>query len=237
LVLFNHAPYTANGILASLPPAELDRLLPDFELLSSRHGELLQEAEETMEFVFFPVVGMISMLTVLEDGESIEAATIGPEGIANVQVFLGASLASGRLVTQLTGRFLRMRSDKFRTHLSFTPQLRVTLARYVDALFTLVAQSAACNRLHTIDKRCARWLLMTRDRAEGDEFELTQEFLSQMLGVRRASVSVSAAALQDAGLIRYRHGKVTIVDRPALEAASCECYGVIQRRFGHMSAD
>lgn len=174
------------------------------------------------------------MLTVLEDGESIEAATIGAEGMANVQVFLGTQKAPSRVVTQLTGRFLRMKTEHFRHHLADTPRLRAYLARYVDALLTLVSQSSACNRLHPIEQRCARWLLMTLDRAEGDEFELTQEFLSQMLGVRRASVSVSASALQDAGLIRYRHGKIMIVNRAGLEAASCECYGVIRRRFTNM---
>lgn len=236
MVSFNEGPHTANAILASLPPAEIERLLPDFVMLVSKHGEILQEPDEFMDSVYFPVVGMISMLTVLVDGESIEAATIGAEGMANIQVFLGTMRAPGRVVTQLSGRFLRMKTERFQQHLTEAPRLRAYLARYVDALLTLVSQSSACNRLHPIDQRCARWLLMTRDRAEGDEFELTQEFLSQMLGVRRASVSVSAAALQDAGLIRYRHGKITVVNRTGLEVASCECYDVIRRRFTNMYA-
>jgi CRP-like cAMP-binding protein len=226
----------ANAILASLPQVEFDRLLPDFELTSPKHGQVVQEPDEPMEYIYFPLTGMISMLTILEDGESIEAATIGSEGVANFQSFLGADRASGRLVIQLPGQFLRIRADRFRLHLAETPQLQQLLGRYIDVVFTLVAQSAACNRLHPVDRRCARWLLMTRDRAQGDEFELTQDFLSQMLGVRRASVSVSASALQDAGLIRYRHGKIAVIDRAGLEAASCECYRVISRRLAQMYA-
>ena len=154
--------------------------------------------------------------------------------MAGIQVFLGATNATSRLAVQIDGRGFRMRAEAFRQHLTQCEGLRTALSRYTDALFALMAQSVACNRLHPIDQRCARWLLTTHDRAEGDEFALTQEFLSQMLGVRRASVSLSAANLQAAGCIRYRHGKIMITDRKALEAAACECYGVFRRRFAQI---
>jgi CRP-like cAMP-binding protein len=230
------SPFSANRILGALPSTELERLSADFEPITFRHPQLLQESGEQIEYVYFPLEGMLSVLTVLEDGEAIEAATVGFEGMAGVQTFLGAALSTSRLVTQANGHGLRMKADSFRYHLSYCEALRLVLGRYVDVLFTLFAQSAACNRLHPIEQRCARWLLMTHDRVVSDEFGLTQEFLSQMLGVRRASVSASAAGLQGAGLITYRHGRIRIVDRAGLEAASCECYGVIRQRFDQMLA-
>jgi CRP-like cAMP-binding protein len=221
----------ANRILGTLPRHELDRLTPDLEPRSFRAHETLQEPDELIEYVYFPTSGMLSVLTVLEDGESIETASVGSEGMTGARVSLGSTRATSRLVVQLEGQGFRMRADALRHHLAQMETLRGVVARYVDVLFTLFAQSAACNRVHSIDQRIARWLLMTHDRAAADEFALTQEFLSQMLGVRRASVSLAAAGLQRAGCIKYRHGRITVVDRRALEAASCECYAVIRRRF------
>ena len=207
------------------------------EPVSLRHGQILSEPDDTLEWVYFPSAGMLSMLTVLEDGEAIEAASVGNEGMSGVQIALGASRATTRTVVQLEGHGLRIPADKFRFHLGHSEALRALTGRYAGALFTLFAQSAACNRLHPVELRCARWLLMTHDRAEGDVFPLTQEVLAQMLGVRRASVSVAAGALQESGYISYRHGKVTVTNRQGLESGSCECYRVIRRRFDRMFAE
>jgi CRP-like cAMP-binding protein len=232
---FDPASPQANRILGALPRHELDRLLPDLEARSFRPRDCLQEPDELIEYVYFPTRGMLSVLTVLEDGEAIETASVGAEGMAGAPVFLGSARATSRLVVQIEGQGFRLRADALRYHLPQMESLRLLIGRYVDVLFTLFAQSAACNRVHAIDQRIARWLLMTHDRAATDEFALTQEFLSQMLGVRRASVSLSAAALQQAGCIRYRHGHITIIDRKSLEQVSCECYAVIRRRFAQLA--
>jgi CRP-like cAMP-binding protein len=226
-----HAETTNNRILASLPQEELDQLLPDCRVITARHGHVYQEPDEPMENVYFPLSGMLSLVTIMEDGSSVEAATIGTDGVGNVRVCLGAELAAGRLIVHLDGQLLRVSTSRFRAHLPTLPVLQMVLNRYVDSLLVLFAQSGACNRLHSIGQRCARWLLMTHDRVGCDEFSLTQQTLSQLLGVRRASVSEVASELQAEGLIRYSHGKLAILSRTGLQVASCECYDVTQRQL------
>jgi CRP-like cAMP-binding protein len=224
----------ANRLLSSLPRGEYERILPDLKAVPLKYRISLHEPGDKMPYVYFPNTGVISMLTVMEDGTAVEIATIGNEGMADLFVFLGLEESDSRLLIQVPGTAMRMESTRFREHIEQIPALRALLDYYAVALFALVAQSAACNRMHPMVERCARWLLMTHDRVDAAEFPMTHDFLSEMLGVRRPSVSVAAKALQDAGLITYHRGKVKVLNRAGLEAASCECYGLIRERFDRL---
>ncbi len=226
--------FIANRILSSLPPEEYQRILPDLKAVPLKFRVSLHEPGDKMPYVYFPNTGVISMLTVMEDGTAVEIATIGNEGMADLFVFLGLEESDSRLLIQVPGSAMRMESARFREHIEQIPSLRAPLGYYAVALFALVAQSAACNRMHPMVERCARWLLMTHDRVDATDFPMTHEFLSEMLGVRRPSVSVAAEALQAKGLITYHRGKVTVLDRAGLEAASCECYRLIRERFDRL---
>jgi CRP-like cAMP-binding protein len=193
--------------------------------------ETLEEAGDMPGYVYFPTSGIISVLTVLESGMMIEFATVGREGTTAVPVFLGTGASNMALISQLPGEALRMRSDDFLTEIDRSPGLTAIIKRYSGMMLALVAQSAACNRAHHVDERCARWLLMTHDQAGDEAFPITQEFLAQMLGVSRPSVALSAASLQRAGLISYHRGEMTIEDRLGLEKAACECYAVAREHF------
>ena len=223
-----------NRILRSLPPSEYQQLLPYIEPVRLRIGQVLHEPGDEMRYVYFPNHGVLSMLTVLESGEAVEIATVGNEGIADLSVFLGLKVATSRLINQVPGEMLRLKPSSFLQLVSQCPGLRAGLGLYMVTMFTLVSQSAACNRLHSLEERCARWILMTHDRVDADTFPLTQEFLSTMLGVRRPSVTVAAGKLQKAGFIAYSRGNMTVVDRAALEASACECYQIITEQFQHL---
>jgi CRP-like cAMP-binding protein len=227
--------FVANRILSSLPPEDYARILPDLKAIPLKFRVSLHEPGDKMPYVYFPNTGVISMLTVMEDGAAVEIATIGNEGMTDLFVFLGLEESDSRLLIQVPGTAMRMESARFREHVAQIPALRALLGYYAVALFALVAQSAACNRMHPNVERCARWLLMTHDRVDADEFPMTHDFLSEMLGVRRPSVSVAAEALRDAGFITYHRGKVTVLDRPGLESASCECYRLIRERFDRLA--
>jgi len=224
----------ANRILSSLSPEEYQRILPDLKAVPLKFRVSPHEPGDKMPYVYFPNTGVISMLTVMEDGTAVEIATIGNEGMADLFVFLGLEESDSRLLIQVPGTAMRMESARFREHVEQIPSLRTLLGYYAVALFALVAQSAACNRMHPMVERCARWLLMTHDRVDAAVFPMTHDFLSEMLGVRRPSVSVAAEALRQAGLITYHRGKVTVLDRAGLEAATCECYGLIRGRFDRL---
>lgn len=226
---------TLNARLRSLPPASIERLSADLSPFELRFKATLYEAGDHLDYVYFPTVGVISALTVMESAEAVEFATIGNEGIMGFEVLLGSVQAGSRSIVQVDGQSYRIKADAFRAHIAADDSVRSVVSQYAAAMFALVAQSAACNRLHAVVARCARWLLMTHDRVEGDEFVMTQEFLATMLGVRRASVSVTAHSLQDAGLIRYRRGRIQVLDRAGLETASCECYEVVRRRFAELA--
>jgi CRP-like cAMP-binding protein len=174
------------------------------------------------------------MIQLLGGADPVEVATVGKEGMVGIPVFLGSSSTQGTVFHQIPGRGRRMAAERFRTAVRPGSPLHELLHRYVQAMMVLMAQNGACNRRHPIEQRCARWLCMTRDRMSGDEFPLTQEFLGQMLGVRRASVSEVASRLQADGLIRYSRGQIVILDRAALEARACDCYGVIRTAFERM---
>lgn len=225
---------TRNRILAALPEGEAERLAGAMELVHLQVREVLFEPNVPLQHVWFPEDAVISILGIMDDGSAIETATVGNEGMAGVPVYLGAMRMAAQAFAQVPGTAWRMPARALREEVQRGGVLAQLLGRYTQALFTLVAQSSACNRKHPVEQRCARWLLMTHDRVGGDTFLLTQHFLSQMLGVRRATVSEAAAALQDRGLIEYVRGRITIRDRPGLEQAACTCYGIIRSEFARM---
>jgi CRP-like cAMP-binding protein len=217
-----------NLLLASLSEEELAKLGPYLERLQVKPHEVLVEPNETISHVYFPLTCMISLVTILDDGVTIESATIGNEGMAGLSVFHGLDVSAARAVVQMEGDTLRMRTPSLRENLPDVPGLGLALGRYADALISMLAQSGACNGLHSVEQRFARWLLTIQDRVERDDFTITQDFLAQMLGSHRPTVTLAAGALQRSGFITYRHGRVRILDRPSLEQVACECYQIIR---------
>ena len=197
-------------------------------------GRIVYEAGQELSHVYFPNHGVLSMLTVLENGDLVEIATVGNECMADLSVFLGIKVSNSRLLVQIPGDTLRIETDVFTDLESRLDGLRIGLGYFMVSMFTLVSQSAACNRLHPIEERAARWLLMTHDRVDADTFPITHDFLASMLGVRRPRVTVAAGMLQKAGFIRYSRGQMTILDRAGLEASACECYGIVRAQFDAM---
>lgn len=220
----------SNQLLDALPAPARDRwfgsLTPSFLEIKT----VLFEPGQVIEHVYFPLNGVISLVTPLDDGAIVEVATVGNEGIVGVPLVLGGSLAV-RAISQVAGWVLRMEATAFDECIQAEPAVRNLLNDYLQALFGQVAQAAACNRLHTNEERLSRWLLMSHDRVGVDQFLITHEFLGQMLGSRRATVTLSAGILQAAGLIKYRRGVVSITDRSGLEAVACECYAVIKEEL------
>jgi CRP-like cAMP-binding protein len=206
-------------------------LRPSLEQVSQLFKETLQEPNTIMSHVYFPLTTVNSILVSMEDGSQVEVATVGNEGMIGLPIFLGSDTMQTISIVQVPGETLRMPADTFKEAVRSLEPLRNVLQRYTQALFMLVAQSVACNRMHDIAQRCARWLLMTHDRVQTERFPVTQEFLSDMLGVRRASVSEVASTLQREGLIQYSRGIITVLDRSGLEARSCECYRIVRQEF------
>jgi CRP-like cAMP-binding protein len=193
--------------------------------------ELAFDVDVPISHVYFPEDCVISIVGVMTDGSAVETASVGWEGMVGLPVFFGGESSPAQAFCQIPGETLRLDSGTLQREVARGSELRSILGRYAQAQFTQIAQTSACNRVHTMCQRCARWLLQTHDRVAGDDFPLTQRFLSQMLGVRRATVTEAARTLQHAGLITYVHGRVTVRDRRGLERASCECYAVIRREF------
>ncbi len=227
----------SNRILAALAPSERNRLRPHLEFIDTELKQVLFNVDVPIEYVYFPENIVVSVLGVMPDGTAVEVATVGREGVVGLPVFLGAEKMSAQALVQVTGKSFRIRAETFREQLQRLPRLRELLNRYTQALFTLIAQGSACNRLHSVEERCARWLLQTRDRVGRSTFPLTQQFLSQMLGVRRAGVSEAASVLQAEGLLRYQRGVITILDEDGLMAAACECYAIVQSEFDRLLED
>ena len=217
-----------NRLLLALPADELELLRTHLEPCQLEPLQLLVDGNAPITHVYFPDSGIISVLSRLDDGTLIENGTVGYEGMAGLPLVLGVDWTPSVILGQVPGTSHRVAAAAFRELLPSLPTLTNLLHRYVDDVLAQVSQSLACNSLHSVDQRCARWLLMTDDRVAGSEFLLNHEVLAQMLAVRRAGVSEAAGALQRAGLIRYARGRVTVVNRAGLEAASCECYGVIR---------
>jgi CRP-like cAMP-binding protein len=217
-----------NKILAALPKAEFDQLLPKMESVQLNLNEVLFRPGDRIKHVYFLTDGIVSLLTILESGTTIEVAVIGSEGIAGLSVIMGVDKATNQALVQATGHAFRLPTDELRARFNKNLGLRSLLMRYTHVLLTMVSQNAACNQMHTVEERLARWLLLTHDRVGKNDFEFTQEFMSHMLAVRRAGVSVAANTLRRAGLIDYQRGGITVLNRPGLEEASCECYRTIE---------
>ncbi len=226
----SHNP-VGNKLIAALPKEEYECVLLKMEKISLSFKKPLYLPNEPIEYVYFPNRGIISLLTVLGDGATIEVATVGNEGMVGTPILLGVDRIPAETIVQVPGDGLRMKVDVFRREVSPGSAFHNLLLRYIQTLMNQLMQTGGCNRLHKVEQRCCRWLLLTHDRVDSDEFPITQEFLSQMLGVRRASVSEVAATLQKAGLIRYHRGKMKILDRQGLEAGSCECYQVFKDEY------
>ena len=220
-----------NKILGALPQEEFDRLRPNLREVSFNIGHIVYHPEETIESVYFVNRGIVSWLAMLEDGNTVEAGVIGPEGLAGVSALLGANSSPNQGLAQSDVVASQIDTRDLIGEFRRNGVLNRMILRFVHSMFTQVAQTAACNRLHTLDQRLARWLLMSHDRSDRNGFPLTQEFLSRMLGVRRAGVSVSANSLRQNGLIDYHRGNIRIVDREGLEAASCECYQIVKEDY------
>jgi len=219
----HHEP-VANRILAALPEEEYQYLLPHLELVALGFKQVLYEPSVPMRFGYFPNSGMICLIAVMQDGASVEVGVIGHEGFLGTPILLGVKANPNRALVQLAGNAFRIKAEALATILPRTPRLELRLRRFVQAQAFHLAQSAACNRLHQVAERLARWLLMARDRASSDELPLTHEFLAEMLGSRRSTVSLAAGTLQKAGLIQYSRGRVKILDRTGLQNSACECY-------------
>jgi CRP-like cAMP-binding protein len=231
-------PTPRNHLLAALPAADLAHLAPALEPVPLVVGDVMFDVHRPIEHAWFVERGVVSIVGVMADGTAIETATIGPEGMVGMPIFHETDRASAQAFCQVAGSALRLPADALRDGLARSAALRRLLHRYAQAMLTLVAQSSACNRVHTMRERCARWLLHTHDRvgaADGvHEFALTHRFLSQMLGVRRATVTEALGLLQRSGAIAYAMGTVAVRDRARLEADACECYAVIRHEFDRL---
>ena len=223
-----------NLLLASLPSHDLAPLWPALESVRLEVGDSVFESETPIRHVYFPETAVVSLVSEFRDGGTIEVGTAGCEGMAGLPVFLGEDRASVRAFIQVPGMTMRMEAQRFAQLASVPGPLHQMMLRYAMAFLTQVTQTAACNGAHLVEQRCARWLLMTHDRVEGDELHLTHEFLAAMLAVRRAGVTLAMRALQDAKLVSYSRGRVTIIDRDGLERASCECYCTVHKHFEHL---
>jgi CRP-like cAMP-binding protein len=219
-----------NRLLRVLPPDSYERLSPHLERVEFSVRQTLWETNAPIRSVYFPRTCVLSLLIPLEEDGPVESATIGREGMAGVPIVLGADETLATTIAQVPGEALRLPAAVLRTAIGQDSALLAVMLRYAHVLHEQASQAVACNRKHSMDERCARWLLMTQDRVGASQFPLTQEFLAFMLGVRRATVTVAAGILQHAGLIRYSRGKVTIVDRARLEEAACGCYRVMREK-------
>jgi CRP-like cAMP-binding protein len=221
---------TRNRLLAALPPDVFVRLRASMTHVSLSHRQVLYAPDQSVEAVYFPESGMISLVADLDDGVQAEVGIIGREGMVGMSLLHGVDTSFNESFVQIPGTALRMAAAVFQQELA-SAAFRNRLLRYVEAHQAQVSQTAACNGRHGLEQRLARWLLMAHDRVDDDEVPLTQEFMAMMLGVHRPSITVTAGILQRAGLIRYVSGRITILDRPSLEAASCECYSAVHQRF------
>ncbi len=230
---FTRAP-TGNKLLDHLPDDAFLRLQPHLQFVVFEFNHLLYEAGSQLKYAYFPTEGVVSALTVMQDGSAIELATIGKEGMVGLPLLMGIDNAIFKTITQFAGKAIRINSDVMKEEIERNGPFRRLLLRYNAAFLVQLSQGVACNGLHSVQQRCCRWLLMSRDRAQSDVLPLTHEFISLMLGVRRASISEVLHPLQAQGLIRTQRGKITILDLAGLEANSCECYRTVRDLFARM---
>jgi CRP-like cAMP-binding protein len=223
-----HSP-RQNLLLAALPAAAYERVLPLLERVSLSLGSALYESGSPQGFVYFPTDSIVSLLYVMEDGSSAEIAIVGNDGAVGMALFMGGETTPSRAVVQSAGYAYRLGAGVLKSEFARGGELQHLLLRYTQALITQMAQTAVCNRHHTVEQQLCRWLLLSLDRLPSSELSMTQELIANMLGVRREGVTEAARKLQEAGLIRYSRGKITVLDRPKLEARVCECYAVVKR--------
>lgn len=230
-------PPLANRLMAALPQAEAERWLPQLEWVRLGLGDVLYESGRTLSHVYFPTTAIVSLLYVLEDGASAEIAVVGNEGLVGIALFMGGGSTPSRAVVQSAGEGYRLRASAMQTEFERGGPVMHLLLRYTQALITQMAQTAVCNRHHSLDQQLCRWLLLSLDRLAGNELVMTQELIANMLGVRREGVTESALKLQAAGLIRYARGRINVLDRAGLEARSCECYEVVRKEYQRLLPD
>jgi CRP-like cAMP-binding protein len=224
----------ANHLLAALPDAEWQRWLPALESIDMPLGQVLYEAGATLTHVYFPTTSIVSLLYVMENGASAEIAVVGNEGIVGISLFMGGGSTPSRAVVQSAGRGLRLAAQMMKDEFNKNGPVLHLLLRYTQALITQMAQTAVCNRHHSLDEQLCRWLLLSLDRLQGDELVMTQELIANMLGVRREGVTQAALNLQHAGLIRYARGHIAVLDRVGLEQRTCECYAVVRKEYDRL---
>lgn len=218
-----------NHLLAALPVADFERLKPHLKLVPLSLGEVLYESDREMRHVYFPTDSIVSLLYVLADGASAEIAVVGNEGIIGVSLFMGGETTPSRAVVQSAGHAYQLSGKLLKEEFNLASAMQHLLLRYTQALITQMAQTAVCNRHHSLDQQLCRWLLLSLDRLASNELVMTQELIANMLGVRRVGVTEAAGKLQEAGLIYYSRGHITVIDRKGLEARTCECYAVVKK--------
>jgi len=228
-----HNPHL-NHLLDALLKADYDRLFPNLELIEMPLGQVLCESGDKLKHVYFPTTSIVSLLYVMENGASAEIAVVGNEGILGVPILLGGDSTPSRAVVQSAGHGYRMKAQLLKNEFNRAGQLQILLLRYTQALITQMAQTAVCNRHHSVEQQLCRWLLLSIDRLSGNELNMTQELIANMLGVRREGVTEAAGALQHLGLIIYSRGHIKVLDRKGLEAKSCECYQVVKNEFDRL---
>jgi CRP-like cAMP-binding protein len=223
-----------NQLLASLPESEWKRWSPLLERVEMPLGEVLYESGVSLNYVYFPLTSIVSLLYVMENGASAEIAVVGNEGIVGISLFMGGESTPSRAVVQSAGTGCRLPADVIKSEFGRSGAVLHLLLRYTQALITQMAQTAVCNRHHSLDQQLCRWLLLSLDRLEGSELVMTQELIANMLGVRREGVTEGALKLQKAGLIQYARGRITVLDRKGLEDRTCECYAVVKREYDRL---
>lgn len=224
-------PPTDNRILDALSQNDYHHLFASLEPINLPRGEILQRPDQPIAYSYFVTDGVISVVAWTEEGGSVEVGIVGREGMVNIESFLGADTTAYQFGVQIAGNALRMKTDVFQNESNRIGPLQVLMRRFTQLLFNQVMQSVVCNRFHNVEERLSRWLLMCQDRLRSDELALTQEFLAQMLGSRRAGVSVATGILQKAGVIHHHRGRITVLDRQGLESTACECYGINKDEF------
>ena len=226
-----------NHLLASLPSDESKRWLPLLEPIDLPLGDVLYESGKTLDYVYFPTTAIVSLLYVMENGASAEIAVVGNEGIVGVSLFMGGGSTPSRGVVQSAGKGFRLAAMSMKDEFDRAGPVMHLLLRYTQALITQMAQTAVCNRHHSLDQQLCRWLLLSLDRLQGSELRMTQDLIANMLGVRREGVTEAALRLQTAGLIQYARGHIKVLDRPGLEKRTCECYAVVKKEYDRLLPD